>query len=596
MKNWLNRLFKKNSANQSGSDGGFEDDYPALLEESDENSNADANAKEAVIKDSKSPKVKKSWSIRKKAIVFSVIGVFAALLITGSVWALSIMADPLSYVNNEVSDKPTENQPETSLPGVEVTPSPTIDPEALLLSEADLSILESNYINIMLIGVDQSEDRTADDWKGKKDFHSDVMIVLTINRTTYEVSMISLPRDTYAKIPGVDGIYKLNASINCGGGWCEKGFEKVCRAAQWMLGGEGSADDPIQINKYFAVDMNAVKELVDSIGGVDYDLDISFSIQKRSYTKGQQHMNGQAVLDYLRVRKEESGSHEGIIGEDATGAIGDKNRVNRQKKMLIAIFKKIKDNGLLASIPSLISAFDGNLEYNMTVNEIAALAYFALKYVDPDTINMYSMSGSYVKVFEPYAFTFTDQSNRIEIIKKVYGVDVKSRSYYTMGAAKLRWGKMQAPHYIKLTKSMLSKAQSILEADAALPEEPTPTPEVSGTPLPSESASPSVTVSTETSLPAMSRNSGLQTPAFTANGFKKYGEEVWALYDKVVGEYDKIRGYDSFHSGEDLLTLLEQYKTDLTALCNILGIPVPPDDDWFYDYVHNYNDIYVDFR
>lgn len=614
MKKWLSGLFKNRSTN----DGGQIDEKTDVKEPGaegfveppkDENEiqtdpaetveivAADVTNKKIFLKKGKFPKEKRPWSLRRKVIVFSVIGVFAALLITGGVWALNLMADPLSHITNEVSNEPTGTQTQTSQPSGEVTPTPTIDPEALLLSEADLSILESNYINIMLIGVDQSEDRTSDDWKGKKDFHSDVMIVLTINRATYEVSMISLPRDTYAKIPGVDGIYKLNASINCGGGWCKEGFERVCNAAQWMLGGEGTEDDPIQIDKYFAVDMNAVKGLVDSIGGVDYDLDISFKIQGRSYTKGQQHMNGQGVLDYLRVRKEASGSHEGIVGEDADGATGDKNRVNRQKKMLIAIFKKIKDNGLLASIPSLIGAFDGNLEYNMTVNEIAALAYFALKYVDPDTIQMYSMSGAYVRVFEPYAFTFTNQSNRIEIIQKVYGVDVSARSYYTMGAAKLRWGKLQATHYIKIAKSRLSKVQALLEDDAMLPEEPTPTPPPEVTETPTTSETPSPSESKTMSLSGMFLiGASPGELAFDPGEYRKYGDADWALYNKVASEYDELQNYDSYHNGEDLLALLEQFKADVISLCNRFGISVPPEDDWLYDYVNDLNDIYVDFR
>jgi anionic cell wall polymer biosynthesis LytR-Cps2A-Psr (LCP) family protein len=85
---------------------------------------------------------------------------------------------------------------------------------------------------------------------------------LSENTETGDVHLISLPRDTYAKIPGVSGIYKLNASIDCGGGWpTQSGFEKVCEAASWMLGG-------IPVEYYYAVDMSAFKELVDSIDGV----------------------------------------------------------------------------------------------------------------------------------------------------------------------------------------------------------------------------------------------------------------------------------------------------------------------------------------
>lgn len=606
MKKWINRLHKNSNAigarkceeNTDGEEDRALDQNEMQTDaaETVKIDTADEIAKKIVLKKSKSHKEKKPWSVRKKAIIFCVVGVFAALLITGGVWALNIISNPLGQFPNEVSSKPSGIQAETSQQSGEVTPTPTVDPEALLLSEADLSILDSNYINIMLIGVDQSEERQGDEWKGKTDFHSDVMIVLTINKTTHEVSMISLPRDTYAKIPDVDGIYKLNASINCGGGWCEEGFKKVCQAAQWMLGGDGTEEDPIQIDYYFAVDMNAVKDLADSIGGVDYDLDISFTIQGRSYTKGQQHMDGQGVLDYLRVRKEASGTTEGISEEDADSAIGDKNRVNRQKNMLVAIFEKIKDNGLLASIPNLISAFDGNLEYNMTVSQIAALAYFALKYVDPDTIQMYSMSGSYVKLFEPYAFTFTSQSNRIDIIQKVYNVTVSARSYYTMSAAKLRWGKLQARHYIKITERILNKAQSLLEADAMLPEEPTPTqpPEASETPTTSESALPSESTTT---VSGMSFGGVPPVEPVVATGdYRKYGDAEWALYNTVVSEYEELQEYDSYHSGDDLLALLEKYQADVIALCNTFGISAPLEDDWLYDYVNDLNDIYVDFR
>ena len=84
-----------------------------------------------------------------------------------------------------------------------------------------------------------------------------------------------------ARITGVKGIYKLNASINCGGGlykddgsYNPKGLEKVCEAAEWMLGG-------IPVDYYYAVTMTSLKDLVDLCGGLDYDMDIKFHIQGR---------------------------------------------------------------------------------------------------------------------------------------------------------------------------------------------------------------------------------------------------------------------------------------------------------------------------
>ena len=168
----------------------------------------------------------------------------------------------------------------------------------------DTSFLK-DIVNIMLIGVDHAAERDTEEWArrgGKQSFHADVMIVLAINTKTGAVNMISLPRDTYAQIPGVKGIYKLNASIDCGGGWPSEangystsGFDKVCEAATWMLGG-------IPVKYYYAVDMNAVKGLV--IPSAAWKTSRSRWTDAGCSYKGRTAPRGQpAVLDYLRVRK-----------------------------------------------------------------------------------------------------------------------------------------------------------------------------------------------------------------------------------------------------------------------------------------------------
>ena len=110
--------------------------------------------------------------------------------------------------------------------------TPTPDPYEEMLSVADMSMMK-DIVNVLVIGVDYAPERET--WSGKHAYHADVMLVLAINFKENTVDMISLPRDTYAKIPGVDGIYKLNASLDCGGGLPD-GFPKVCESASWMLG------------------------------------------------------------------------------------------------------------------------------------------------------------------------------------------------------------------------------------------------------------------------------------------------------------------------------------------------------------------------
>lgn len=448
----------------------------------------------------------------------------------------------------------TACQPVLAEPGVEVAAADDVAPvssdvhamaKPVSAEEPDLgyTFADTGYlkdiVNIMLIGVDHAVER--DTWNGKKAFHSDVMLVLSINKATGAVNMISLPRDTYAEIPGVNGIYKLNASIDCGGGWpTEAGFQKVMEAAEWMLGG-------IPVDYYYAVDMNAVKGLVDAIGGVqNFEVEMDFKLQGRTYTKGVQDMDGQAVLDYLRVRK-------GI--KEA----GDLNRINRQKNMLIAIFQKIKQNGMLTSIPQLLDAFEGNLYTNTNLAQTTALTALAYD-VDPASIGMYSMDGHYENIFN-WNFMITDQAKRVELIKQIYGVEVPQYADYTSNAANTRWENMCAPVIQQQANTMLTQVRAILDADAVLPVYVPPT-----------------------------REPGAVTPG----RYRQYMLDgpIWELYFKAINESETLLGKTTWEEQQAANALLQN---DVEVLCDKLGIKLNQ-FGWRVNYEEEMNEIKVDFN
>ncbi|MDO4492719.1 MAG: LCP family protein [Clostridia bacterium] len=399
----------------------------------------------------------------------------------------------------EISAAPVtdETVPEPAEEPVEETDE--ADEYTELREQADLSMLDEGIVNILLMGVDYAEER--EHWSGKdglKAAHSDVMIVLAVNFKENRADLISLPRDTYVNyIPGVRGTYKLNAAINCGGGLTAAngaGFEKVCKTAEVLLGG-------IPVNYYYAVTMPAVKQLVDLIGGVDYDLEVSFKIQGRSYREGYQHMDGQAVLDYLRVRK----SGTGLLKSEQ----GDANRVNRQKKMLVAIFDKIKRAGLLESVPTLLKTFSGQLYTNCDVEQTAALALAALN-MPKENIGMYSMSGSSKNIWT-WNFTFTNMANRRSIIKKIYGVDVPDIRDCTKEYAATQYYIALAEQYLDTCGPLTRYLDDAIEEDDRLPqftETPAPTP----TPKPTESPVTPTPVPDSTDAPAEPTQIPVETP------------------------------------------------------------------------------------
>ena len=369
-------LFAEKDAQHEDEDDLFAEDEPLLAEK-----------KPRRRKKERTPAQKK----RRRIIWFSLLGLFVLAIIACAIFLYPVFFDPASVFDPptvmEVKE-PSGNQSPLYIPSETTMPaaSPSPAPE-----------LPKDKVNILLMGIDE-EDKSY-----SADYHTDTMIVLSVNFKTGKVDMISLRRDTFARIPGVRGFYKLNAAINVGGGiYAENnaGFLKVCEAAEWMLGG-------ISVDYFYALQLPALIEIVDLIGGVDYDVDISVGELKL----GRAHLNGEQVMNYVRARK-----------QMVSGDEGDINRVLRQKNMLLAIFSKLKEQNMLSIFPELASTVRRGVFTNTTMQQTLALLNWA-RTLDAGSIGLHSMDGPMYTSLD-WAFCFPDQAKRVALIKEVYGADV----------------------------------------------------------------------------------------------------------------------------------------------------------------------------
>ncbi|MGN1068200.1 MAG: LCP family protein, partial [Christensenellales bacterium] len=262
---------------------------------------------------------------------------------------------------------------------------------------------------------------------------------------------------------------------------------------------------------------------------------------------GFQHMDGQAVLDYLRVRKAGTG-----LSKNETG---DANRVNRQKKMLVAIFQKIKDAGLMTKIPDLLSAFDGQLYTNCTTSQTAALALYGYN-MPKENIGMHSMSGS-TKNLYTWNFCFPNPKTRREIIKSVYGVDVTDLRDCTKEYATYLYYSKVAEQSLDTCKALTSYVAELIAADDLLPEftpEPTLPPDV--TPGPSDPTPIIIGPDTPTPDPSTgivddgaivdgaggmrpSLVSGFLSRSVPSDDVRRYSDEQRAVYSAYLAAYDE---------------------------------------------------------
>jgi LCP family protein required for cell wall assembly len=180
--------------------------------------------------------------------------------------------------------------------------------------EDETVITNKEVINILLIGQDRrpNEDRAR----------SDSMIIATINKHDKTIKLISLMRDMYVQIPGYSD-NKINAA--------------------YALGGMELLDDTIEKNFLVHIDGNVevdfeqFTKIIDKIGGIDIKINERETEYLNTDTNwnlsaGICHMTGDVALKYSRTR---------YVGND------DYERTERQRKVLSAAFKKIKDSSLI---------------------------------------------------------------------------------------------------------------------------------------------------------------------------------------------------------------------------------------------------------
>lgn len=325
---------------------------------------------------------------------------------------------------------------------------------------------ETGRVNIVLLGFDRDEIR------GKKSqaFRPDTIMIASLNFKSNEVSLVSIPRDSYVKIAGTDINDKINHSYMYGYNLPgvtdahQSGIDTTIRTVEDFLGG-------IPIHYYVTVDMDGVCEVVDRVGGVYFD--VKYPVRSdygRGYLmldQGYQLLDGKKFLIFVRDRS---------VG-------GDFGRAARQQEILIEAFRQVKERGKLKDIPAFYRSVKNNVETNLSVTKMAQLAVFGLK-IKPDMITTHVFPGSIQ--YAPrngldISYVVINEQSRVEIIKEVFGVVVPARPQITLPGPSHR--PVQQPQPYEVQPSDEYNAPVDDEPGPPLDEEPeTPADDESGPP------------------------------------------------------------------------------------------------------------------
>ena len=242
----------------------------------------------------------------------------------------------------------------TPTPAQSPTPVPTV-------------VFGDDVVNILLIGLDSTSNLRGQ--------NTDVLIIVSVNTTTKQVSMLSIPRDLWVYVP-TQGWNRINTAHRHG------------YSSEYPGGGTALLIDTIEVNfglpihHWARVDFVGFTKVVDNLGGVDITVPCSVNLRFKPPTSevaqemvllpGIYHMDGETSLRYVRTRR------------DGT----DFDRSRRQHQFLKAMWSQFSDPDIITRIPGLWTALSGSVKTDLKLDDLLSLARVGLE-VRPQRVHSY---------------------------------------------------------------------------------------------------------------------------------------------------------------------------------------------------------------
>ena len=310
---------------------------------------------------------------------------------------------------------------------------------------------ERDRINILLMGIGGAGHEGA--------LLTDTIILVSFKPSTNQVAFLSIPRDLAVDFPAPYYSRKINNGLFFG------------QEMKYAGGGEALMEKTVgevtglDIQYYGRVDFSGFEQVIDGLGGVKINVEKSFSdstyptddygLQTVSFKAGEQLMDGQTALEYVRSRH----------GNNGEGS--DFSRAKRQQKVLLALKDKITSFSTLinpSKISEIFKTLGTHTKTNMEIWEMLHLYTLAqnlkqdniINYVIDNSengllTNVTGENGAYLLV--PKAGDFSEVKNlaknifnQNEIVKEGAKIAIKNATR-TAGLAKIKAEELEILKY-----------------------------------------------------------------------------------------------------------------------------------------------------
>lgn len=209
-------------------------------------------------------------------------------------------------------------------------------------------------VSILLIGTD-----TPINGDVTEPARSDTLIVVTINPKKKQTTMVSIPRDSYARIVGYPGGNAPDTVEKITHAYAYGEAEMTINSVQEFL--------QIPIDYYVRVNMQGLNDLVDALGGIEVTSPLTFTYTEGilydhiRFVEGQTRtINGIEALAFARMRNEDPE--------------GDAGRQKRQRMVIEALVKKLLSLNGVANYQQILSSLSTNVRTNLSFDNMMFIA------------------------------------------------------------------------------------------------------------------------------------------------------------------------------------------------------------------------------
>lgn len=214
-------------------------------------------------------------------------------------------------------------------------------------------------VTALLIGMDLEE------------VHTDVIMLCNFNKETKTTSIISIPRDTYIKL--TDEEYKELRKLNKYAYREMKltelhAFAYGDHATDWTVDMVEKILD-IDVDFYVSVNFEGFRQVVDAIGGVEFDVPKTITTWNDDYQRNVTVEAGPQVLDGEQA--------EAVVRHRKTYSEADLQRVQVQQEFMKAAAKQLLQGKNILKIPELIRICYKYVNTDLGVGDILKYAAIA---------------------------------------------------------------------------------------------------------------------------------------------------------------------------------------------------------------------------